>query len=142
MLNSVVFRVCVEAKHGGVILDYTPDYYTYLGEGEVKDLIGTNINNLIFPQYQEWHMKMINNPVRLEKVINSNIPVQLYGYDTFLKQGLVLVKLCSVLDHNLSAFVYFRIQDTKTKAIGIFNDGKNFLAGTRCFWDVIDKFTR
>lgn len=75
----------------------------------------------------------------MQPLINVLRFIDLVGFDTFLKQAYMMVKLCSMLEQDISVFIYMRIKDTKSSMIALADFDQQIFAGTRFFWDVVDK---
>jgi len=139
LIDCTVFRVSLEKNTRGIILDYTPDFYSYLGERDPKCPIGTNINDLFPDMFQTLHFEKMANISGFHLLMNIKRYFYLKGYDGFMRQIIFIVKVFHVVTEDISAFVYIRNKNLDNKCYLLIDQHYDIFLGTKTFWDIMDK---
>jgi len=138
VVDSVVIRASIEKGNRGLILDYSPDYYTYLGECGLKSLKGLNVNDVLPDPFQELHTQKMARIDNFHLLMNLTRKFYIKGFDGFLRAITFVVKAHTSLDCDVSAYLFMRVDSLDKKCIVLTDtDGKIFL-GSKTFWDIID----
>ena len=58
-----------------------------------------------------------------------------------LKKAHMIVKVCSCLDHDLSAYIFLRVEEDAGESCALVEKNLDIFLGSKSFWGINDKLT-